>query len=293
MEYYENLDPIWKHLIVTTIIILGAIILSRIARWLINRAMYTAQEKFNADTTKYSFFKNAVSFIIWLLALGMIISRIPSLKSFALTLFAGAGILVAAVGFAAQASFSNIISGIFIVMFKPFRVGDMIRVTEYHGIIEDITLQHTIILNFENKRVIIPNSIISNEYIINDSIQEEKVCRWIELGISYDSDLELATKIIQEEAVKHPSCIDNRSEDEKNQGRHQVNVRLMEFGNSSLNMRAYVWTDDPFNAIQMHADINAAIKKRFDKEGVEIPFPYHTIVYKKDLPPNAKLNSDD
>ncbi len=293
MEYFDGLAPIWKHIIATGIIIIGAIIVSRIVRWLINRAMFTAQEKFNADPTKYSFFKNAVSFIIWLMALGMIISRIPSLKTFAVTIFAGAGILVAAVGFAAQASFSNIISGIFIVIFKPFRVGDMIRVTEYHGIVEDITLQHTIILNFENKRVIIPNSIISNEYIINDSIEEETVCRWIELGISYDSDLELATKIIQEEAQKHPRCIDNRTEEEKAKGQHPVNVRLLEFGNSSLNLRAYVWTDDPFNAIQMHSDINKAIKKRFDAEGVEIPFPYHTIVYKKDLPPNAKFKSND
>lgn len=293
MEYFKNLEPIWTHVIATSIIIFGAIIVSRIARWLINRAMHTAQEKFQADPTKYSFFKNAVSFIIWLMALGMIISRIPSLKTFAVTIFAGAGILVAAVGFAAQASFSNIISGIFIVIFKPFRVGDMVRVSDYHGIVEDITLQHTIILNFENKRVIIPNAIISNEYIINDSIQEEMVCRWVEVGISYDSDIELATKIIQEEAMKHPSCIDNRTEEQIKQGRHPVNVRLLEFGNSSLNLRAYVWTNDPINAIQMHSDINIAIKKRFDAEGVEIPFPYHTIVYKNDLPPNAKLNADD
>ncbi len=293
MEYFDSLEPIWTHVIATSFILFGAIIFSRIARWLINRAMHTAQEKFQADTTKYSFFKNAVSFIIWLMALGMIISRIPSLKTFAVTIFAGAGILVAAVGFAAQASFSNIISGIFIVIFKPFRVGDMIRVSDYHGIVEDITLQHTIILNFENKRVIIPNAIISNEYIINDSIQEETVCRWIEVGISYDSDIELATKIIQEEAMRHPSCIDNRSEEQIKQGRHQVNVRLLEFGNSSLNLRAYVWTNDPINAIQMHSDINIAIKKRFDAEGVEIPFPYRTIVYKNDLAPNAKLNADD
>ena len=112
------------------------------------------------------------------------------------------------------------------------------------------------------------------------------------MGISYDSDVELATKIIQEEAMKHPHCIDNRDEEEKASGWPQVNVRLMEFGSSSINLRAYVWTDDPFNAIQMHSDINKAIKKRFDEEGVEIPFPYHTIVYKNDLPANAKLDSN-
>lgn len=293
MEYFRQLDPIWQHVIIAVIIFVAAATATRTARWLINRAMRAAEERFGADRTKYAFFKNAVSLIIWLIAIGLIISTIPELKALAVTLFAGAGILVAAVGFAAQQSFANIISGIFIVFFKPFRVGDMIRVQTHHGIVEDITLQHTIIVNFENKRIIIPNSIIGNEYIINDSIEEEKVCRWIEVGISYDSDVDLATRIIQDIAIAHPNCIDNRTPEEVAKGQHQVNVRLMEFGNSSLNLRAYVWTDDPFNAIQMHSDINREIKKQFDKRGVEIPFPYHTIVYKNDLPPNARMNPDE
>jgi small-conductance mechanosensitive channel len=292
MQYFRQLDPVWQHVLIGVVIIVGAAITTRIARWLINRAMRTAEERFGADRTKYAFFKNAVSLIIWLIAIGLIISTVPELKALAVTLFAGAGILVAAVGFAAQQSFANIVSGIFIVFFKPFRVGDMIRVQTFHGIVEDITLQHTVILNFENKRVIIPNSIIGNESIINDSIQEEKVCRWIEVGISYDSDVDLATKIIQEVAMAHPNCIDNRTSEEKAKGQHPVNVRLMNFGNSSLDLRAYVWTDDPFNAIQMHSDINREIKMQFDAQGVEIPFPYHTLVYKNDLPPNAKLNPD-
>ena len=67
----------------------------------------------------------------------------------------------------------------------------------------------------------------------------------------------------------------------------KVIVRHIGFGDSSINLRAYVWTDDPLEAIQMQSDINRAIKKRFDAEGIEIPFPHRTIVYKSDLPPNA------
>ena len=55
---------------------------------------------------------------------------------------------------------------------------------------------------------------------------------------------------------------------------------------SSLNLRAYVWIDDPNYGLATHSDINIAIKKRFDAEGIEIPFPYRTVVYKNDLPPN-------
>jgi small-conductance mechanosensitive channel len=216
---------------------------------------------------------------------------VPKLKALAITLFAGAGILVAIIGFAAQQAFSNIIGGIFIVIFKPFRVGDMIKVGSLpYGLVEDITLRHTVINNFENKRIIIPNSIISSENIINDSIEDSKIRRWIEVGISYDSDIDLAMRIIQEEALKHPDCIDVRTQEEKDAGIPQVLVRLISFGDFSINLRAYVWTSNPIQAPHMHYEINKNIKKRFDVEGVEIPFPYRTLVYKKDLPPNTKTH---
>lgn len=105
----------------------------------------------------------------------------------------------------------------------------------------------------------------------------------IEIGISYDSDLELATAIIQEESVKHPICIDVRTKKEIEDGDPQVIVRVMSFGDFSVNLRASVWMKNPEFGRKMHSDINTAIKKRFDMEGIEIPFPYRTIVFKKDL----------
>ena len=294
MNFMKNLVFDLETAITVTLIITGAVILTRFFRWLINKSFITASEKLKVDPTRYKFFKNAVSFIIWLIALGAIISLVPKLKSLAITLFAGAGILVAIIGLAAQQAFSNIISGIFIILFKPFRVGDMIRVGSLdYGIVEDITLRHTIITNLENKRIIIPNSVISSETIVNDSIEDMKVCRYIEVGISYDSDIELATRIMQEEAIKHPDCIDVRTQVQKDKGVPQVNVRLLTFGDFSINLRAFVWTADPLKANQMHSDINKAVKKRFDAEGVEIPFPYRTLVYKKDIPPNTKLQTEE
>ena len=284
----------WKAVLLVIFIFVAAFILSKTLRWLISRSFVTASEKLKIDPTRYKFFKNAVSFIIWIMASAAIISLIPRLKALAITIFAGAGILVAIIGFAAQAAFSNIISGIFIVIFKPFRVGDLIKVGSLdYGMVEDITLRHTIIISFQNKRLIIPNSVISSETIVNDSIDDARVCRWIEVGISYDSDVDLATRIIQEIAQEHPSCIDARTREQKDAGDPVVGVRLLAFGDFSLNLRAYVWAETPIKAILMHSDINKKIKKRFDAEGIEIPFPYRTLVYKKDLPPNAKLAEND
>ncbi|MGB1103494.1 MAG: mechanosensitive ion channel family protein [Crocinitomicaceae bacterium] len=253
------------------------------SRWLITRSYNVASQKIKVDPTRYRFAKNALSLIIWLIALGSIASFIPELKSLAVTLFAGAGILVAIIGFAAQEAFSNIIGGIFIVIFKPFRVDDLIKVGDRdYGIVEDITLRHTVILNFENKRIVIPNSVISSETIINDSIEDQKVCRFIEVGNSYDSDLRKAIKILQEVSMAHPESIDNRTDEEKKEGVDQVVVRV-NFGDSSVNLKALVWTADPLAVWRMQSEINIVVKERFDGEGIEIPFPHRTLVFKNDL----------
>lgn len=289
MNLSKYLSPEAQTAITIGIIILSAFTLTRVIRWLIDKSFITTSDRLNLDKTRYRFFKNAVSLIIWIIALGAMISLIPKLKALAYTLFAGAGIMVAIIGFAAQQAFSNIVHGIFIVMFKPFRVGDKIKVGSFdYGIVEDITLRHTIINSFENKRIVVPNAVVGAETIINDNITDLKICKFIDVGISYDSDIDLATKIIQEVAVNHRYCIDNRTEQEKKQGIDQVIVRVVSFGDFSVNLRALVWTNDPMIIYELVSDINKEIKKRFDQEGVEIPFPYRTIVYKNDLPKNNK-----
>lgn len=271
----------WQLEIIMIFILLGALVVSKFLRWMIDRSFLNKESVIKVDITRVKFFKNAVSFLIWLIAIGGIISLIPQLKTLAVTLFAGAGILIAIVGFAAQEAFSNIISGIFIVIFRPFRVGDMIKVGNLdYGIVEDVTLRHTVILDFNHKRLIIPNSVVSSDTIINDTIEDTIICKFIEIGISYDSDLDLATKIIQEECQQHPYSFDNRSTQEKEAGEPEIEVRLLGFGDSAVELRAYVWSMRPLDVFKMHSDINKSVKKRFDKEGIEIPFPHRTIVYK-------------
>ena len=289
LELWSELGPHGQRFIYVGIIIIVAVALQRTFRWLIDKLFESDNQRLKLDPTMFKFLKNAISVLIWIIAIAMIIYMIPRLRAVAITLFAGAGIFVAIIGLAAQQAFSNVISGLFIVLFKPFRVGDMIKVgTMEYGIVEDITLRHTVINNFENKRIIIPNSVISSETVVNDSIHEKKICKWVEVGVSYDTDIDKAISIIQEVAAAHPSCIDNRTKAEKKNNVPHIKVRHLRFGDFSQDLRAYVWTNDPLNAIQMHSDINIELKKRFDAEGVEIPFPYRTIVYKKDIEESAK-----
>lgn len=272
-----------KPLLTIGIIIIVAFIIDKVLRFLLGKYIERSSRTLNVDPTRYRFLKNAQRAIIMILALVLIFQSIPSLRNLGLSIFAGAGIFAAIIGFASQQAFSNIISGIFIVISKPFRVGDVIEIGELHsGIVEDITLRHTVIRNYENRMIIVPNSVISAQTIENSSIIDSKIRNFLFIGISYDSNIEKAISIIQKEAVKHPNFIDNRTEEEQAMGIHPVIVRVLGFGDSSVNLRASVWTQDSPSGFVLKCDLNKSIKERFDSEGIEIPFPYRTIVYKNE-----------
>ena len=102
-------------------------------------------------------------------------------------------------------------------------------------------------------------------------------------SISYDSDIDKAIKIIQEEAINHPLLIDNRKEEEIAEGMPIVNVRVIDLSDFSIDLKAYVWSTDNDAAFSLKCDLLKTVKHRFDNEGIEIPFPYRTLVYKNDL----------
>ncbi len=287
-HYIENYEPVIK----IAIIILGAVIVNKLLRTMVSAYFRRESARINVDPTAYNFLKNALTFLIVIFASLSIIYSIPAFKQLAVTLFAGAGILAAVIGFASQTAFSNIINGIFIVMFKPFRIGDVIEVgqnqQEFSGIVEEITLRHTVIKNFENKRVVIPNSVISTEIIVNRSIIDERVVRFFEITISYTADIEKAMRIIAEEAEKHPLLVDNRNTEQIEKGEPKVNVIVLKFIDYGVVLRAYVCGANSALSFQLLTDLNLIIKKRFDEEGIEIPYPYYNIIHKNQiqLPPN-------
>jgi small conductance mechanosensitive channel len=272
----------WPTYLTTTVVVfLVAFIINKSVRYLLQKFINKSAADLKNDPTQYKFLKNASSLIIYLIALLIVFHYIPALKSLGDALFLSAGVFAAFIGFAAQQALGNIISGVFIVIFKPFRIGDQVRISEtLAGHVEDITLRHCVIKSFENRRIIIPNSVISSETIVNANITDEKTCFFLEIGISYDSNIDLAMKLIREEAEKHPDLIDHRTIAEKADGEDKIVVRVIGFGDSSVNLRAYLWALQPDIGFAMKCDLNKAIKERFEKDGVEIPFPYRTIVFK-------------
>lgn len=261
------------------VIIAAAFVLERFIRILLKRA-YLRSDKGNEDRTRYRFLRNGTRFVVTIIAIAVIVNSIPSFKDVASTLFVGTGILAVIIGFAAQGAFSNIISGIFIVSFKPFRVGDNLTVGGFSGVVEDVTLRHTVLVTNENRRVIMPNSKISDETIVNSTIADPTICQYVEIGISYESDLDKAMNVMQQECEAHPSCIDRRTPQELEKDEPRVAVRLVHMGESALILRAYVWTTEATIARMMLYDLNRSLKLRFDREGIVMPYPQRTITIK-------------
>lgn len=265
-----------KIVIILTITFILARIVNRIYKKVIDKSEKQSDEHF----TTYKFIGNSISAIIYIVGISFAIWNVPFLKPIAQSLVAGAGILAIAVGFAAQQSLGNIISGFFIVISKPYKINDRISFPDgMSGVVEDIGLRHTVIRNFENQRIIIPNSIISNQLLINSNFEDKKICRFVDIGISYSSDIDLARKIMVEEIENHPLNIDNRTSEDIEKGDPRVSVKVTLLGDSAVNMRAWAWADSPQNGFRMYCDVLESIKKRFDKEGIVIPFPQRTISY--------------
>lgn len=263
-------------------VIVFTVIAAVVVKKLFKKMLVKSAEKADTNLTTLKFLEHSISIIIYMVGFSLAISMIEFLKPLAASIVAGAGILAIAVGFAAQQTLGNIISGLFIVISKPFQINDRISMNDgLRGIVEDITLRHTVIRNFENQRIIVPNSIISNQVLINSNFSDTRICRFIDVGISYDSDIDLAREIMIEEITNHPLNIDIRTEEDIQEEKPRLIVRVLELGDSSVKMRAWAWANDAPDAFVMQCDVTESIKKRFDKVGITIPFPQRTISYLK------------
>ncbi len=103
---------------------------------------------------------------------------------------------------------------------------------------------------------------------------------FVELAVALDTHLDTAIAIIQEEAIKHRYYIDNRTETEKERGEHSVMVRVMTFLDSGIQLRAYVWANNPTDGFDIKCDLNKSIKERFDAAGIRLANLHHLLVMK-------------
>lgn len=279
MEIQAHFEKHWESYLVSFIILVSAFLLTRLSRFILNRFIKKQSQELNSDPTNFRFLKHSISVLIFLIATILILYTFPTGRTLAVSLFTSAGIIAAVAAFASQAALSNIVGGVFIVIFKPFRVNDLITVGTQTGYVEDITLRHVIIRDFENRRIIIPNSVISAETVTNSTIEDPKIRRNVDFSISLDSDVRLAKKIMQEEAEKHPLTIDNRTAEQLEAKAPIVDVKVIGFGESDVKLRAYVWANSSADAFTMLTDLNELVIARFNESGIAFPFPTRRVLH--------------
>lgn len=193
------------------------------------------------------------------------------------SILAGAGIIGLALAFAFQDIAANFISGIFISFRKPLHIGDIVKIKDYMGKVENINLRDTVIRTFQGEMVIIPNKEVFQNPIENFSLLGKRRVD-LSVGVSYTADLE-KVKAVTIEAVKGMELLS--SEDE-------ITLFYREFGESSINFLIRLWIKSPEQIDYLNGCSIAImrIKKAFDKNNIVIPFPIRTIEF-----PNAeKIN---
>ncbi len=234
------------------------------------------------DKTTVGFIQRIVVYSLYIIGAAIFLSLIPGMEKVSSSILAGAGIMAMAIGFASQEALSNIIGGMFIVFAKPFRIGDSIKIDEVvNGTVSEITLRHTIIRSLDNRMIIIPNSKINSSTIVNSTIGEQETCSFIEVGVSYETDLNKAMDVMKEEIMRHPMLIDRRAPEEKQAGTPQVIIRVIELGDSAIKLKAWAWAASAGDAFVMKCDLLKSIKERYDRENIEIPYPYNNVIVKK------------
>lgn len=206
--------------------------------------------------------------------------------------FAGYGSLLAslaaigaaatlAVGLAVQPVISNFVAGVLIFVERPFRIGDWIEWQdgEYSGVVEDISLRVTRVRTFDNELVTVPNMDLTNNALKNPVAKDRLRLKFV-FGIGYDEDIEDATQIILEEARDHSEILNDP----------EPEVHLTELGDSDVGLESRFWIADPSRAdfVRTRSQFVINVKQRFDRAGIEIPYPYRTLETGLDLQPTEQ-----
>lgn len=264
---WNYIQQISTPLIIVLMTVVGAWAFRRLYQQFINHS----SRIMNNDPTNYKFVGHALTALIYTLGFSWAVYEIPQMRRIANSLLAGAGIMAVAVGFASQHALSNIISGLFIILFKPFRVNDRLSIRgNMNGFVEDITLRHTVIRDYENRRIIIPNTVISDEIIVNFDFVADNIVRPFVLEVAMNSDIDHIKSIVESEVGKHPFFVDVRKPEDVAAGKTKVPVRVVGFTDLGIKIKIWTWAANASKAFEMTCDLMESIKKEFDKQGVRM-----------------------
>lgn len=236
--------------------------------WIIKKALFrkkvlTKYERGNL----YSLFQ-IIKYIVWIIAV-LICLEVIGVKINAL--LAGSAALLVGIGLGLQNTFNDFVSGIILLFEGTVKVGDVLDVDGDVVKIERIGLRTSTAVDRFDVHIIIPNSIITSNKMINWSHQTKKTRFSIKVGVAYGSDVELVMRLLQESALEHPKVTDV----------NDIIVRFNDFGNSSLDFELLFFCKDTFGVENIKSEIRILIDKKFREHKITIPFPQMDVYLKK------------
>jgi len=254
----------------TLILVLIIIVLTKVILWLTKKSIFRKRnlDKFNEGNT-YSLFQ-IIKYIIWVIALGIILETFGVKVSL---LIAGSAALLVGIGLGLQQTFNDVISGIILLSERSIRIADVLEIDGDILIIQEIGLRTSIGLNRDDISIIIPNSLITTNKVINWSHQKKQNRFRIEVGVTYGSDVDLVIKILEESAKKHAEVNEKKL----------VEARLVNFGKSSLDFQVLFYSSTIFGSDRMKSDIRRIVNRKFIENNITIPFPQMDVHIKSDI----------
>lgn len=177
------------------------------------------------------------------------------------------GLIGLGVSFALKDMISNFISGLMILINRPFKIGDQITVAGESGTVRDIRIRATDVKTYDGRKVIVPNSILYNDTVINNTAYDERRFEVV-VGIGYDDDIEKA-KELGMETLQEAEGVDRQPEPQ---------VLVNELGGSSVNLKLRGWTKpSKANMVNSASEVTQIVKEKYDEAGIDIPYPIRTI----------------
>ena len=196
------------------------------------------------------------------------------------SIFGGAAVLTAVIGFAAQDVIRDILAGVQISMYKPFDIGDRIEAEDgTMGVVENITMRHVVIKRIDTVRTIIPNSKINGLSVLNYSYADVPRSVLLKYPVSYTSDIEKTKQVIRQVVMDSPLTIP---------GMHMPDgsldyapVYFIELADSALIMSVTVYFDYNWRTEQVKDDVNTSVFRALAENGIEVPYNYMNVVLRQ------------
>jgi len=245
--------------------LLTAVIIFYVGRLIVRiltNGLRKVMEKQDVDMTLVTFVSNLVGMVLLTFVIIAAVSAIGVQTTSFIAVIGAAGL---AIGLALQGSLSNFASGVLIVLFRPYKVGDWIEAAGISGTVEEVQILTTVLKTADNKQVIVPNSQIMDSIITNYSAKETRRVDMV-VGVSYEDDLDKVRKTLEELVAADDRIFDDPP----------CTIAVSELADSSVNFVVRPWaaTADYWG---VKFDLTEAIKKRFDNDGISFPFPQQDV----------------